>query len=114
MPSTRMRRSGFAASTALPAFCAASRQSVAALPVPQVAPLPLPLYGAPATLCGSLRRSAPMTVEFPLYRLASLTQLLIHWLSEYEPVYHSPFCSALLPFSDRWLSRMTFSPIDPA
>src|SRR5438445_3699204 len=114
MPSTRISRFGFAPRIALPAFCAANRQSVVGLPVPHVAPLPLPLYVAPLGLCGSLRRSAPTTVGFPLYRLASITQSLTHWLSEYVPVYHSPFCSALLPFSDRWLSRITFSPIEPA
>ena len=52
--STRMSQSGLTARMALPACWAARRQSVLGLPSPQV-----------AGPCGSLARSAPMTVSLP-------------------------------------------------
>ena len=51
---TKINQSGFAWSTALPARSAAARQSVEELPSPHV-----------AGPCGSLCRSAPMTVGLP-------------------------------------------------
>src|SRR5262249_22241984 len=98
---------GFMFRTALPARSAAKRQSFAVAPHPQQAP---PLV----ELCGSLRRSIPMTVVLFRYRLVSVTQSLIHALSGNALVYQSPLASAELPASERWLSRITRSPIDPA
>src|SRR5215472_5286923 len=111
IPSTAIRSCGFTPRMALPAVCAASCQSVLLSPVPHVAPCE---YWRPAGVCGSLRRSMPTTVGLPAYRLAMATQSFTHALCGNWLVYQSPFCSALLPASERWSSRITRRPAAPA
>src|SRR5215475_5184936 len=100
MPSTKMSRFEFTDSTALPARCAANRQSVVVSPEPQV-----------AGSCGSLCRSNPTTAGLLLYRLASVCRLLIHVDSETELVYHNALCALE---SGRCRSRMVRMPTDAA
>src|SRR5215472_1725264 len=105
-------RFGLAPRTALPARCAAAGQFCAVLLVgqPLVAVSPVqqePVCDPFALRCGSLRRSAPITVGLPLaslkpaYRFTTVSQSLIQADSGYALVYQSPFASALLPASDR-------------
>src|ERR1700755_1930869 len=61
-PSTTMSQFGVASRTALPARSAARRQSRFTSPQPQQAPVP---FGSVPSACGSLCRSAPMTVVLP-------------------------------------------------
>src|SRR5437899_1790606 len=68
----------------------------------------------PAGVWGSLRRSMPTTVVLPWYRFAMATQSFTHAVCENWLVYQSPFCSALLPASERWSSRITRRPAVPA
>src|SRR5258705_1912096 len=60
-PSTKTSQFGLVCSTALPMRCAPSRQSRAP-PQPQQDPTP---FGSVPSACGSLNRSAPMTVVLP-------------------------------------------------
>src|SRR5215469_10299730 len=86
--------------------------SVDVFPVPQVAP-PW-VYVSPDGVCGSLRRSKPITVGLLANIWASVTQSFTQFWLVYGLAYHKPSCSADSPASDLWLSRMTLSPAAPA
>src|SRR3954467_13739580 len=107
-PSTKISQFGCADRIALPARSAASRQSRAMSPQPQHAPV---AAGLVPSACGSLCRSAPITVVFPAYRRASDCQSAIHVLSGTAGVYHSAVWPAVV---GRWRSRITRMPLEPA
>src|SRR5215471_8707855 len=56
----------------------------------------------------------PTTVGLPAYRLAMAVQSFTQAVCGNWLVYQSPFCSALLPASERWSSRITRRPAAPA
>ena len=107
-PSTKISQLGCTERIALPIRSAASRQSRASPPWPQPAPVP---FGSVPSACGSLCRSAPITVVLPAYRRASICQSLMVWASETEAVYHSADWPAAV---GRCRSRMTRIPLEPA
>src|SRR6266704_486115 len=98
---------GLAESMALPARCAAAGQFCPAFVAGQPPVAVSPVQHEPecelfAIRCGSLRRSAAITVGLPLaYRLTRVFQSLIHADSGYALVYQRPLASALLPASER-------------
>src|SRR3954469_24032596 len=85
-PSTKISQLGCTDRMALPARSAASRQSRAVSPQPQQAPV---AAGLVPSACGSLCRSAPITVVLPAYRRASICQSLIQVDSGTPEVYQS-------------------------
>ena len=93
---------------ALPARSAASRQSRVVSPQPQQAPV---AAGLVPSACGSLCRSAPITVVLPAYRWASIFQSAIQVASETVGVYQSGDCPAAV---GRCRSRMIRMPLLPA
>ncbi len=92
----------------MPARSAASRQSRLVSPQPQQAPV---AAGLVPSACGSLCRSAPITVVLPAYRWASIFQSLIQVLSGTLEVYHSGDWPAAV---GRCRSRMIRIPLLPA
>src|SRR4051794_30818071 len=92
-PSTKTSQFGCTDRIALPARSAASRQSRAVSPQPQHAPV---ACGLVPSACGSLCRSAPITVVLPAYRCARAFQSLIHVASETVDVYQRAVCCALV------------------
>ncbi|PSL57749.1 hypothetical protein B0I31_102728 [Saccharothrix carnea] len=92
----------------MPARSAASRQSRSTTPQPQHAPVAL---GLVPSACGSLCRSAPITVVLPAYRWASIFQSLIQVDSGTAAVYQRADWPAPV---GRCRSRMMRIPFWPA